>query len=131
MYPRSGFRSGGTCERTLVPVFRSGGTCERTLVPVFAPGEHPPRPPFWKPPFWAPAKLARFQFLRCKNYVAVSALNSPRATIKSETNTPRNLTQRLFLPRSAPLQNSLCLHFPTFQRENTARTQRISGAEGP
>ena len=28
--------------------FRSGGTCERTLVPVFVPGEHPPklrRPP--------------------------------------------------------------------------------------
>ena len=25
MYPRSGFRSGGTFERTLVPVFRSGG----------------------------------------------------------------------------------------------------------
>ena len=28
--------------------FRSGGTCERTLVPVFVPGEHPPKPPFWK-----------------------------------------------------------------------------------
>ena len=34
MYPRSGFRSGGTCERTLVPVFRSRGTSECTLVPV-------------------------------------------------------------------------------------------------
>ena len=34
MYPRSGFRSGGTSE------------C--TLVPVFVPGEHPPKPPFWK-----------------------------------------------------------------------------------
>ena len=33
-YPRSGFRSGGTSE------------C--TLVPVFVPGEHPPEPPFWK-----------------------------------------------------------------------------------
>ena len=53
-YPRSGFRSGGTCERTLVPVFRSGGTSERTLVPVFVPGEHPPKSPFWKPPFWVP-----------------------------------------------------------------------------
>ena len=29
-------------------VFRSGGTCERTLVPVFVPGEHPPKPPFGK-----------------------------------------------------------------------------------
>ena len=48
MYPRSRFRSGGTCERTLVPVFRSGGTSERTLVPVFVPGEPPPKPPFWK-----------------------------------------------------------------------------------
>ena len=34
MYPRSGFRSGGTSE------------C--TLVPVFVPGEHPPKPPFLK-----------------------------------------------------------------------------------
>ena len=33
MYPRSGFRS--------------GGTSERTLVPVFVPGENPPRPPFF------------------------------------------------------------------------------------
>ena len=33
-YPRSGFRSGGTSE------------C--TLVPVFVPGEHPPKPPFWR-----------------------------------------------------------------------------------
>ena len=28
----------------------------RTLVPVFVPGEHPPKPPFWKPPFWKPPK---------------------------------------------------------------------------
>ena len=47
MYPRSGFRSGGTCERTLVPVFVPG-TSEWSLVPVFVPGEHPPKPPFWK-----------------------------------------------------------------------------------
>ena len=33
MYPRSGFRS--------------WGTCERTLVPVFVPGEHPNVPSFW------------------------------------------------------------------------------------
>ena len=33
-YPRSGFRSGGTSE------------C--TLVPVVVLGEHPPKPPFWK-----------------------------------------------------------------------------------
>ena len=46
MCPRSGFRSGRTRERTLVPVFRSGGTSECTLVPVFVPGEHPPKPPF-------------------------------------------------------------------------------------
>ena len=57
MYPRSSFRSGGTCERTLVPVFRSGGTSECTLVPVFVPGEHPPKPPFWKPPFCQPTNL--------------------------------------------------------------------------
>ena len=47
-YPRSGFRSGGTCERTLVPVSRSGGTSKCTLVPFFVLGEHPPKPPFWK-----------------------------------------------------------------------------------
>ena len=40
MYPRSGFRSEGTSE------------C--TLVPVFVPGEHPPKPPFWKPSFCQP-----------------------------------------------------------------------------
>ena len=34
MYPRSGFRSGGTSE------------C--TPVPLFVPSEHPPKPPFWK-----------------------------------------------------------------------------------
>ena len=28
--------------------FRSGGTSECTLVPVCVPGEHPPKPPFWK-----------------------------------------------------------------------------------
>ena len=48
MSPRSGFRSGGTCERTLVPVFVPGGTSECTVVPVFVPGEHPPKAPFWK-----------------------------------------------------------------------------------
>ena len=48
MCPRSGFRSGGTCERTLAPVFVPGETSECTLAPVFVPGEHPPKPPFWK-----------------------------------------------------------------------------------
>ena len=48
-YPRSGFRSGGTCERTLVPVC-SGASSECTLVPVFVPGKHPPKPPFWNHP---------------------------------------------------------------------------------
>ena len=38
MWPRSGFRS-------------EGGFGECALVPVFVPGEHPPKPPFWKPPF--------------------------------------------------------------------------------
>ena len=48
MYPRSGFRSGGTSERTLVPVFVPGEPSERILVPGFVPGEHPPKPPFSK-----------------------------------------------------------------------------------
>ena len=42
MCPRSGFRSGGTCERTLVAGFRSGGASEYTLILVFVPGEHLP-----------------------------------------------------------------------------------------
>ena len=48
MYPRSGFRSGGTCARALVPVFVLG---EHPNVPSFwsfVPGEHLPKPPFWK-----------------------------------------------------------------------------------
>ena len=51
MCPHSGFRFGGTCERAPHSGFRFGGTSECTLVPVFLPGEHPPKPPFWKPPF--------------------------------------------------------------------------------
>ena len=38
MCPSSGFRSGGTCERTLVPVFVPGGTSECALVRVFCSG---------------------------------------------------------------------------------------------
>ena len=53
-----------------------------------------------------------------------------QAKLKSEENTQTNLTRRFFSAPLTPLQNSLCLHFPTFQRENTARTQRISGVEG-
>ena len=50
-YPRSGFRSGGT------------------LVPVFVPGEHPPKPPFWKPPFWVPPNSVRLsEFSSPKQY---------------------------------------------------------------
>ena len=52
MCPRSGFRSGGTCERTFGPGFRFRGTSKCTFVPVFVPGEHLPKPPFWKPPFF-------------------------------------------------------------------------------
>ena len=43
------FRSGGTCERTPRSGFRSGGTSDCTLVPVFVPGEHPPKPRFSRP----------------------------------------------------------------------------------
>ena len=45
-YPRSGFRSVGTSE------------C--TLVPVFVPGEHSPKPPFWKPPFLSTPEKSGF-----------------------------------------------------------------------
>ena len=54
MCPRSGFRSGGACERTLVPVFVPG---EHPNVPSFRfsfRGERPAKPPFWKPPFCQP-----------------------------------------------------------------------------
>ena len=36
--------------------FRSGGTCECTLVLVFVLGEHRQNHPFGKPPFWEPPK---------------------------------------------------------------------------
>ena len=39
--------------------FRSGGTPECTLVPISVPGEHPPKPPFWKPPFDLPVNSLR------------------------------------------------------------------------
>ena len=48
MCPRSGFRSGGTCERTLVPVFVPGEHANIPSFRFFVPGEHPPKPPFWK-----------------------------------------------------------------------------------
>ena len=47
MYARSGFRSGGTSQ------------C--TLVLIFVPGEYPPKPPFWKPPFYLPVKTRHRQ----------------------------------------------------------------------
>ena len=65
MCPHSGFRSGGTCERTLVPVFVPGEHPNVT-------GEHPNVPsfrfsfwgnirqnhPFGKPPFWKTTLLS-------------------------------------------------------------------------
>ena len=40
--------------------FPKGWFGERTLVPVFVPGEHPPKPPFWKPPFCELPKVQMF-----------------------------------------------------------------------
>ena len=48
MYPRSGFPSMANMRTYPRSGFRSGGTSECTLVPVFVPGEHPPKAPFWK-----------------------------------------------------------------------------------
>ena len=48
MYPRSGFRSWGTCERTLVPVFVPGEHPNAHSFGFFVPGGHPPKPPFGK-----------------------------------------------------------------------------------
>ena len=47
-----------TCPRS---GFRSGGTSQCTLVPVFVPGKHPPKPPFWKPPFCQPQKIGKLR----------------------------------------------------------------------
>ena len=47
-YPRSGFSFRRNIRMYPRSGFRSGGTSECTLVPVFVPGEHPPKPPFWK-----------------------------------------------------------------------------------
>ena len=54
-YPRSGFRSRGTSE------------C--TLVPFFVPGEHPPKPPFWKTTLVStPENCLGFFGGRCNSY---------------------------------------------------------------
>ena len=56
MYPRSGFRSGGTCERTLVPVFVSG---DHPNVPSFRFsfwGNTRQNHPFGNHPFGNPRK---------------------------------------------------------------------------
>ena len=58
MYPRSGFRSEGTRERTLVPGFRSGGTSAKTTLLENHPFGNPRKgvssslrpPPKKKPP---------------------------------------------------------------------------------
>ena len=53
MWPRSSFRSGGTCERTLVPVFVPG---EHPIVPSFRfsfRGNIRQNHPFGEPPFLA------------------------------------------------------------------------------
>ena len=50
MYLRSGFSFRGNMRTHPRSGFRSGGTSECTLVPVFVPEEHPPKPPFCEPP---------------------------------------------------------------------------------
>ena len=46
MYRRSGFRSGDTCERTLVPVFRPGKHANIPSFRFFVLAEHPKVPSF-------------------------------------------------------------------------------------
>ena len=62
MYPRSGFRS--------------GGTCERTLVPVFVPGEHLPKPRtlFGKPPFCQLQRIGIVQKVFSEKVSAITRL---------------------------------------------------------
>ena len=53
-YGHEDFSERVLCRRSLGDkraVSQKGGFGERTIVPVFVPGEHPPKPPFWKPPF--------------------------------------------------------------------------------
>ena len=60
MYPRSSFRSGGTCERTLVPVVVPG---EHQDVPSFQfsfQGNIRQNHPFGKPPFCQPLIFCSF-----------------------------------------------------------------------
>ena len=86
-YPRSGFRS--------------GGTSERTLVPVFVPGEHPPKPPFWKPPFCQQI----WNFLRGSPEGATTLLHFPSAPDPSLTASKAPfLTLRVATPSGAPHQ---------------------------
>ena len=105
MYPRSGFRSWGTCERTLVPGFRSGGRSERTLVPVlkFVPGEHPPKPPFWKPPFWVPPTHCRYGHdCGCRFVDAISETSMKGATAIAIEGIFNNWKCRPFLLQAPP-----------------------------
>ena len=62
-YPRSGSRYGGTSE------------C--TLVLVFVPGEHPPKPPFWKPPFWGTPDICVCVCVCAPLYAAKSCAEHP------------------------------------------------------
>ena len=109
MYPRSGFRSGGTCERTLVPGFRSGGTSERTLVPVFVPGEHPPKPPFWKPPWTKTSDLCSAMCLAEKNTFAMrcvfTAICALAAEIHCDVGHDASITA-IAMPRCGQLRSS-------------------------
>ena len=55
-----------------------------------------------------------------------------REALKERKKHPKKSnTKNFFSAPLAPLRNSLCLRFPTLRRENAARTQRISGVEGP
>ena len=90
MYPRSGFRS--------------GGTYERTLVPEFVPGEHSNVPSFRfsstkttfleNPPFCQPAKFATF-YNKCATFYdnfrlfvpidIINVTNRRKSTLRHET----------------------------------------------
>ena len=76
IYPRSGFRSGGTCAHTLVPVFVLG---EQANVPSFRIsfwGNIRQNHPFGKPPFCQPRDFWLCQKCR-KRVLANSRLASP------------------------------------------------------
>ena len=66
-----------TCPRS---GFRSGGTCKRTLVPAFVPGEHLNVPLFWSS-FQGNTGTMEYAKQTCENYCLISEIDYHKCAI--------------------------------------------------